>query len=374
MTRFHAEYVDAIGISRIEDIDAESREAALATLDSNRPWVRSLRPDDVPSDGLPGVVASLATLVDRGVPLTPALCDVAASASTDALRESLAKAAAMTEEGLPLTDALGAVGGPLAEPAFVELVRTGEGTGALGGALLEVGALAARLESARAAILGRLTYPALLLCSAALLVGAVSAASGPTAKSLVEFLATTEWRVPFFLRLLALSADWATVVWGVVGLTCVGVLALLRSAHRASPYAPSGLLGQSARDALSLRLLSALVARAVPLPQAWAALRCSVGTQSAQAAAHEGQDATTTFEAAGVVTPAERLGLEAAQRAGPDALADELKSVASAREIDARRRAERLALWIEVGIEVGVGLLLVAVAMATLPSGYGVGP
>jgi type II secretory pathway component PulF len=374
VTRFTAEYVDSSGISRSEALEAESREGALESLAGKRPWLRSLKEAPEARDGLPALVGRLAVLVGRAVPLGPALQHVAQSARDHTLRDSLSKAAVLTDEGMPLTEALRTVGGPMAEPAFLELVQSGERSGQLSDALDCLASLAGRLAQARREVLARLLYPVFLACMASLLAAGVVATGGSTARALIELMETNSWRVPFFVPAMAMASEMPVLVWGAALAVCVLTLGSWLRARASSPFAPSALLGEPARQALLLRLFSAMVGSGIPLPQAWTTLGSALTPlleERSRGIAEDGGDAAATFAAAGLVTPAEGLGVEAAQRAGPMALVSELEGLASRREQQARQRAERIALRFELCVDACVGAVVLAVALATLPSGYG---
>jgi len=221
--------IDALRRQTLVPVSVEpAREGAVASPLGAR-WVPTSRRDEA----LAGAARTLATMIAAGTPLDRALGFAARHAATDALRLALEGVQGDVRRGESLAGALRArpvTFGALA-PA---LVRAGEASGTLDGALEQWADHVERTRDLRAQLRAALWYPALMGVVAGIGVTILLAVVVPR---FAEMLAGTGGTLPASTRLLmALSAAvtrgwWAIVLLAVGG--AVGARALLqRPEHR----------------------------------------------------------------------------------------------------------------------------------------------
>jgi len=163
-------------------IDAASREAAAATLSARGLYPVAVQPTHTIRGGpdwrrpsvraTATVLRSLATLVEAGVPVEPAL-RATERVATVRLRPALARVATQVREGATLSAALAAQG-RLFSGVTVGLVRAGERGVGIGPGLAEAADQVEREAETVARVRAALAYPLLLVavgsCSVALIV------------------------------------------------------------------------------------------------------------------------------------------------------------------------------------------------------------
>lgn len=217
-------------------------------------------------------IGRLATLVGRRAPVERALLvlsrdsNASIAASAEAARHSL-------REGVPIADAL--TRGGVSDAATLALVRAGDASGDVAGALSE----AERLLTARAksvsALTAALVYPALLFVVSLVSVGLIMLVILPEFRPMVESRGAT---TPPLAQAVFAVSGWLEQAAPPIGVM-MGAAALLaaRDARRkglAAALAPLASVFpivraslREARHALILRILGALVSRGARIDQ-----------------------------------------------------------------------------------------------------------
>lgn len=131
---------------------------------------RSVRGRGVMSRGeMASLMRELATAVDAGLPLVPALRTIARQGRSESQRAMLNEIIAGVEQGKSLSDAMRAWGRPFSD-LTVNMVHAGEASGRLGEVLSQIAELLEKDVKLRRSILSATLYPMILL---ALIIGAV---------------------------------------------------------------------------------------------------------------------------------------------------------------------------------------------------------
>jgi len=391
MPTFRAELVDRAGVARTEELEAADRAEALAALGAERRHALR-RLAEVEPAGAPGgaslltdvaaTAEGLGRLLGRGLPLAPALREVARGARSDAAAAELERAAAAAEDGTSLAEALAREpGGVLGSPLALGLVRVGERSGRLPALLRDLGRLTGRIEAVRRTAVVGCTYPLALVGFAILLAAAVLTAAGPAAETYLRLRVSAGEEAPLLFRTAAavgasspalLWAGAAAAVAGLVGLRA----ALSRGLVRAATRGGRGALGRPVRDAALLGSLAALVEHDVPPAAAWEVVRAGLApgaAPDADRAVAEGETPFAVLAGAGVLDAAERSALEAAARSGAADVAAELRAVAGRRAARFERRVEAWGRRLGLALELAVGAALLVVALQLAPSAYRMG-
>ena len=343
--------------------------------------------DGAALDGAPGARAvwRLAWLLERGVPLAPALRSVAGSVRQRRLREHLWGAAASAEEGGLPPEVLRLLGTGVSAPEVRDLLEAGRRRGELPAALGELALVAARLARTRRQVLSALSYPLLLASLQVVFAAVIVAVNGPSARLALASARARGAEPAWSLRVLS-AAPSSELALGAVALGALVVLVLTR--RLCASWLAGGALTsrRGGRDALVLQTLGALVRREVPAPRAWALTGRLLGAPAGGAAPGEvalrgadpgvglddGGRLEDALESAGVVGPGERAALNAVAAAGPQAFGAELLALGEARlrthEERARVGARRLGLATQLlvaGTVLAVGIACVAGAAWT---------
>lgn len=354
MTRYEAQWLDEDGLPRAATLEAASREAALEQLSpSAERGLQALRPLDAPRrlGQLAQVAEWLAELTRRGVPLGEALAGWSGG---------LPRARERAAEGAPLAEALAAEGGAFASPHVQVLLRAAEGELVAEG-LSNLAEVSSELERARRVVTGELFYPALVASLGVLFLAGTMAFGA----EVLPDSAFQAWRFEstWVVGALELTRSWPWLPW-------VLAAALLGLVWSATWFLPGrwarSLGGARGREVFALQLLAAYCERELPLQEAWPALAASLRLP-APPALSEGQPLSEALRAASLLSGSEALGLAAAERAGPAALAEELRACAAERLEDEVLRARRLGYLIELFLFLCLGAALVAAATGLLP-------
>lgn len=227
-----------------------------ATRSSARSHTRASR-DASLADTLRG----LASLLGAGVPLDRALEFAATNSNHEALAASLQKVRQRVRDGEPLAAAMGSEG--VVDPFGAALVRSGEESGTLDGALARLADHHERVRDLRAQIRGALLYPALMAVVAGVGVVVLMTFVVPRFSAL---LADVGGSLPWSTRaLVALSQAVTRWWWLWLLLGSLVALAMRRwltdSQHRRQWH--SARLGLPLVGRLELKLSAARYARAL---------------------------------------------------------------------------------------------------------------
>ena len=369
MRRWLVEWTDARGDVARAEHEARDRETVLQALEpAQRDALRRLVPaaPPAPTSDVGWASRLLADLLARGAPLGPALRDVAAAAGRGTLRRELERTAAIADEGAALTELLerGPLGPALSTPLVKGMLQAGQRASRLPELLVEAAALAEQLAETRRRAQAALAYPLLVLGCAVVACAVLSTAIGDGLSELVNggILKVAAGRAT--IEALAWAGTHVPLTWGLAAALLVGLACLWRGVG-----VPLRL--RAVREAAALQALAALVAGEVPPEEATGLLvEAAPGLLPADAtrALGEGAPPWDALARGEVIGAAERHALEAAARAGSADLAATLRELAALRLQAVDDRARRLAVRLGLALELGVGALLLALAVPFLGS------
>ncbi len=245
----------------------------------------------------------LSVLVTTGTPLVDALAAVERQADTEKWRSVINDVRTRVEEGSTLADALEARP-EVFDPVFRSLIAAGESSGQLDEMLMRLATLTRRQLAARGSIIGALVYPALLLTVCCGVLTVMIAVVLPRFAGLFE---TLDAPLPASTKvLMGISGFIRAYWWGVVPGLIVGVVGLClyirtpsgkRVLDTVAIRAPQiGRLTRSLCVARIMRLLGTLLESRVPMMEALALTRDSVGNRHYAAIVEQAEDAVTRGE------------------------------------------------------------------------------
>ena len=181
MPRFSYSGIDRTGAPVSGERDADSAHALITALRAVGEFAHHVKDlDQRPGFGrgeapvrlqdLSLFCGHLAALIQSGMPLAPALRELAVEARGKRLRNVLEEARRAVEGGETLEDALAHQGGRV-PPLFLSLIRVGERTGNLPGVLLQLSAFGQRRIRFSQRIQATLAYPTILFVSLLVFLG-----------------------------------------------------------------------------------------------------------------------------------------------------------------------------------------------------------
>lgn len=148
---------------RLEPIDADADALSDAPLaDSPREQSMAFRRSTMSRGELTSFIRELATAINAGLSLIPALKTIARQGRTEGQRVMLNTLIESVERGTTLSDAMRAVGKPFNE-MVISLVQAGEVAGRLGEVLSQAAKLLDRDVKLRRSVLSALIYP-MIIC------------------------------------------------------------------------------------------------------------------------------------------------------------------------------------------------------------------
>lgn len=320
-----------------------------------------------------------ATMVSAGLPLITALRTLAAQAPDSPLGRALRQVHEAVESGDSLARAFGRAGGAF-PPLMIDLIAAGEVGGMLEDVLDRLALYLEREENLRQKIRSALTYPAVVLGAAVVIVAFLVTFVLPTFATTYADLGA---ELPRLTRLLLHLSHGLTAYWWVALLlaaaTGVGLGALLRTEAAATavhrwllrlpvwgPLLRGRVLGRFCR------VLGGLLHGGVPILRALAVVENIVGNKlvaravrSAQAQVQKGRSLAAPLQESGVFPPLLTTMLATGEEAGR--LEEMLSKVADFYESEVERLAERLAAALEpiliVLLTVVVGFIVLAMML-----------
>lgn len=325
-----------------------------------------------------------AAFLRAGIPILDALALLSEETKNKLLRSILADTATSLRNGSSFSDGL-ARRADAFPPYFLAMVRSAELTGQLDAVLDQLAIYIERDLEARRKVKSALTYPSvvafLAVCSVVVLAGYVL----PRFKT---FFGSLGARLPLPTRMLLATTNLITTIWpllvaAAVGLL-VGVVAMIRTEA-----------GRRFRDRMLLRLpalrhvvryaiverfcrvLAALIAAGVPIPDALAVAADGTGNRVFQRALGKAREAMIRGE--GLARPLAAIDLFPAGahqmiRVGEatGTLDDQLLFAAGYYERELNYRLKRLTDLFEPAIIVFMGLVVGFVAVALVSAMYGI--
>jgi general secretion pathway protein F len=387
-TAFRYRVVSAAGgAPTTGEVQAASAEAAVQALRARGQFVVAIEPGQAAGEtrtrrasGQIGLqlVSELAVLLKAGLPLDRALALAIDNIEDAAAARALGGLLQSVREGAPLSRAM--LDHPqLFSAADSAMAEAGEASGRLGEALERLAVMLKQAENLRRTITSAMIYPAALLVIA---VGVIALMLLYVVPQFETMLATTRGELPWAtVMIMALSRglrEWWPVLL-LVGAGTVMVLtrlrhnpALRRGVDRVVLGVP--LIGELVRRIETARFahtLGALVEGGVPLPQAMALARRTVGN-SVMGEALDGVVATLR-EGGGLAGPLAQTGVlprmaVAFLRTGEEAsqLALMLARLAEVLDQDVQTRLERLVAVLTPAITVILGASVAGIIAAVM--------
>jgi general secretion pathway protein F len=372
-------------------LDAASRAEAAATLSA-----RGLFPVVVePSPERPRrwrrpnpraaatVIQSLATLVDAGVPLAPAL-DATRALATGQLGDALERVASRVRQGASLGAAM-ADEGVCFSGLTVGLVRAGERGVGLGPALLQAAAQLERQAETGARVRAALAYPLLLATVGTLSVGLIVLFVVPRFAAILGDLGQA--LPPATRALIGLSegARRYGLLAGALAVPLVVAAARARRRHLAAWHATLlrlpvlGPLRQGLATARVTRTLGALLQTGTPALAALAIARDAAGDEAIAARLTEAREQVAEGAALTAALSHTRAATEGALQLaaigeGSGRLPALLAKAADLEEQGAERRLETLVRLLEPALIIAFAVAVAFVAAALLQAVYAVRP
>lgn len=241
------------GAASIKMIDANDRATALRTL-SERGEVPSrleeVDGDDTISDWvapksgglslgrvmsrseLSQFIRDLATAINAGLSLIPALRTIAKQGRSEKQKEMLAKLIESVERGETLSDAMKDYGSPFND-MVINLVHAGEVAGRLGEVLSQAAKLLEREVKLKRSVSGALIYPAMIAIVATIAIIVVVTVIVPRVLKAVEGQAI---QLPWPTRVVqGLAGFFGSYWWLVLGGVAVGIFMWVRMYRQAGP-------------------------------------------------------------------------------------------------------------------------------------------
>ena len=167
-------FLDGLNAALVEEQLIEQGIRATTIVEQGA-WARFARPGQgLKPEEMVLLSDQLATIARSGMPLAPSVAMLAMDARSKRVRRILGEVQQVLESGGTLAEALGR-GGAALPSAVLSLIRAGEQTGNLPGVLAQVSKHYTRLTEARDAIRQAAAYPAVLVITACLLLGVMSA-------------------------------------------------------------------------------------------------------------------------------------------------------------------------------------------------------
>lgn len=177
---------------------------------------------------LASFVRELATAVNAGLPVIPALKTIRGSGRNEAQKEMLTSVIEQVEQGDSLADAMKQVGKPF-DDLVVSLVHAGEVSGRLGEVLAHAGILLERSVKLKRSLVGALIYPLIILLLVVVAVILVVTVIVPRVLSSVAGqIGSLPWPTQVVQWIAVFFADW----WWAVLLGIGGLVFLCGRAYR----------------------------------------------------------------------------------------------------------------------------------------------
>ena len=388
VTAFRYRVVSAAGGAPTSgEVQAARVEDAVQALRARGQFVVSIEPGQAAGEGrtrrVSGqiglqLVGELAVLLKAGLPLDRALALAIDNIEDAAAARALTGLLQSVREGAPLSRAM------LDHPALFSaadsaMAEAGEASGRLGDALERLAVMLKQAENLRRTITSAMIYPAALLVIA---VGVIALMLLFVIPQFETMLATARGDLPWAtVMIMALSRglrEWWPLLLLGLGVTIIAMMRLGRSpaVRRSVDRAVLGLplVGELVRRIETARFahtLGALVEGGVPLPQAMALARRTVGN-SVMGEALDGVVATLR-EGGGLAGPLAQTGVlprmaVAFLRTGEEAsqLALMLARLAEVLDQDVQTRLERLVAVLTPAITVILGATVAGIIAAVM--------
>jgi len=303
----------------------------------------------------------LAAMVDSELPLATSIREIAKEAGKPKFQALIEQVGTEVENGVGLSEALSRH--PAAFPkTYVEMVRIGEESGDLSTVLEQLAHYSEARLRLKAEIQGALVYPIIVMVAALIVVGIITFRVSPEAAAFGEALGTDY---------VDARTTVATVLLWSAEIVTLGLLALFfipftsiqgaEALGRKLPGLGAVLRGYAA--ASIARLLSMLLRRELPLPEALKLVALSTGdaevrqaAESAAKATESGGKLSDAVQGFPVFTPVERWVIGMAENR--ETLPAELDRLAERCEVTSESAARRVALGLEIWVIVLVGVVV----------------
>ncbi len=324
------------------------------------------------------VARQLSTLTGAGMPLVAALQATLEQQSKESLQKALTKVRERVNEGVSLADALREH--PRIFPElFVDMVKSGEASGALDIVLVRLADYLEEHARNTAKIKAVLTYPALMLTVAGVIVFLIFTKAIPQLK---QIFVTMNKTLPPLTRTLIAIGDFLSAWWWVIVLAIVGGLVALgrygktergrRRLDGVKLHMPIfGELLLKISVARFARTLATLLASGIPILKALEIVEAVVANrvladaiQDARGSIQEGASISAPLKASGVFPPILIHMVAIGEQSGQ--LEDMLGKVANAYDNEVSTATMRLTSLLEPIIILIMAGIVVFIALSIL--------
>lgn len=239
-------------------------------------------------------ITELATALQAGLPLVPALRTLAKSGRSEAQKVMLAHLIERVEQGVTLNEAFRSWGKPFSE-LIVNLTKAGEASGRLGEVLQQAGELVEKDLRLRRSLMSATLYPMILVV---LVAGAIVVVTTFIVPTILKPFQGTAVRLPLPTQIVQGFAGFMSAYWWVVGIV-VAIALLAFSRARATTggrlfidrlMLKIPLMGPLVRDAAVARFtrtLGTLVKSGLPVLTALRLTSATLGNTAMRGAMNE---------------------------------------------------------------------------------------
>jgi len=358
----------------LTEVVAEQKAQAASPEVNVRRWIGGR----IKSDDVAVATRQLAVLVNAGVPLVEALTALVEQVDQERLKRVLSTVKQRVNEGSSLADALGqhpkAFG-----TLYVNMIRAGESSGALDIVLYRLADFTEAQARLRSKILGTLTYPALMLIIASVIMGILFTVVIPKITKIFEDTKVAlPWTTRFLIAFSTFAQDW----WWAVGLLLVaagfGFARWVRTpggrARWDAAVLRAPIFGNLVRQiaiARFSRTLATLLKSGVPLLTSMDIVRNIVGNtrladviDQSRESIKEGESIAAPLKRSGEFPPLVYHMVSIGEKSGQ--LEDMLANVANAYDSQVETRIAALTSLLEPLMIVGMGVVVAFIVFSIL--------
>jgi len=361
------------GLYLTEVVGEQKAQAASPDVNVRRFLVGRIKSDDVAV-----ATRQLAVLVNAGVPLVEALTALVEQVDQERLKRVLSAVKQRVNEGSSLADAL-AQHPKAFGTLYVNMIRAGESSGALDIVLYRLADFTEAQARLRSKILGTLTYPALMLVIASVIMGILFTVVIPKITKIFEDTKVVlPWTTRFLIAFSTFAQDW----WWAVGILLVAtgfgfsrwVKTPAGRARFDAAVLRAPIFGHLVRQiaiARFSRTLATLLKSGVPLLTSMDIVRNIVGNtrladviDQSRESIKEGESIAAPLKRSGEFPPLVYHMVSIGEKSGQ--LEDMLSNVANAYDSQVETRIAALTSLLEPLMIVGMGVVVAFIVFSIL--------